>query len=114
AGLEAFLSPLAGRLSDRRGPFAPVRVSLCAAVAVSLLAPTVAPAAVLIVILIVGMPGFGTMFAPASSLVSGGADRLGLHQGLAFGLGNLAWASGQAVAAAASGAIADATSDVVP
>jgi hypothetical protein len=66
------------------------------------------------VVLIIGLPSFGTMFAPATALLSGGADRLGLNQGLAFGLGNLAWASGQAVAAVASGAIADATSDLVP
>ena len=48
------------------------------------------------------------------SMLSGGADRLGLNQGLAFGLSNLAWASGQAVAAGATGAIAQATSDLIP
>ena len=73
-----------------------------------------APVAVLAAILVVGMPSFGTLFAPATALLSGGAHRLGLNQGLAFGLGNLAWATGQAVAATASGAIAQATSDVVP
>jgi MFS family permease len=114
AALETGLSPLAGRLSDRHGALMPIQLSLIAAVLVSLLAPTARPGAVLIVVLVVGMPGFGTMFAPATALLSGGAHRLGLNQGLAFGLGNLAWASGQAVAAAASGAIAQATSDLVP
>jgi hypothetical protein len=47
-------------------------------------------------------------------MVSDGADRRGLHQGLAFGLGNLAWAGGQALAAAAGGALAEATVDAVP
>jgi MFS family permease len=42
AGLETGLSPLAGRLSDRYGALVPVQLSLLAAVAVSLLAPTVA------------------------------------------------------------------------
>ena len=65
-------------------------------------------------LLIVGMPAFGTLFAPATALLGGGAQRLGLNQGLAFGLGNLAWAAGQAIAAAGSGAIAQATSDTVP
>ena len=92
----------------------PVRISLTAAVAVSLLAPVVAPAAVLIVVLIVGMPAYGTIFTPAMTLTSAGADRLGLNQGIAFGFGNLAWASGQGIAAAAGGAIAQATSDFVP
>jgi MFS family permease len=114
AAIETGLSPLAGRLSDRRGALVPVQLSLAAAVAVSLLAPIVAPAAWLVVVLVLGMPAFGTLFAPAMTLLSGGADRLGLNQGLAFGLGNLAWASGQGVAAAASGAIAQATSDLVP
>jgi MFS family permease len=114
SAIEASLSPLAGRLADRRGELVPVRVSLAAAVLVSLLAPVVAPLAWLMALLIVGMPAFGTLFAPATALLSAGAQRLGLNQGLAFGLGNLAWAAGQAMAAAGSGAIAQATSDTVP
>jgi MFS family permease len=114
AAIETCLAPLIGRLSDRRGALLPVRMSLAAAVVVSLLAPVLAPFGVLMALLIVGMPAYGTLFTPASSLLSAGADQLRLNQGLAFGLGNLAWASGQAVAAAAGGAIAEATSDLVP
>ena len=114
AAIEAGLSPLAGRLSDSRGELVPVRLSLAAAVVVSLLAPVLAPAPWLIALLIVGMPAFGTMFAPATALLSSGAERLGLNQGLAFGLGNLSWAAGQAGSAAAGGAIAQATADFVP
>jgi len=114
AAIEAGLAPLSGRLSDRRGPLLPVRISLTCAVVVSLLAPIVAPAPWLIGLLIVGMPAYGTLFTPAMTLLSSGAERLGLNQGLAFGLGNLAWASGQGIAAAAGGAIAQVTSDFVP
>ena len=114
AAFEAGLAPLTGRLSDRRGPLVPIRISLTAAVAVSLLAPVVAPAPWLIALLIVGMPAYGTLFTPAMTLLSAGADQLGLNQGLAFGLGNLSWAAGQAIAAAAGGAIAQATTDSVP
>jgi MFS family permease len=114
AAIESALSPLAGRLSDRRGALVPVRISLAVAVAVSLLAPVVAPAPLLVAFLIAGMPAFGTLFTPATALLSAGAHRLQLNQGLAFGLANLAWASGQAIAAAASGAVAQATSDLVP
>ena len=114
AAIEAGLSPMAGRLSDRRGELVPVRLSLAAGVAVSLLAPVVAPAPALIPVLIVGLPAFGTLFAPATALLSSGAEWLGLNQGLAFGLGNLAWAAGQAGGAVASGAIAQATSDFIP
>lgn len=114
AAVEAALAPVTGRLADRRGPLMPIRISLTAAVAVSLLAPVVAPASALVVLLIVGMPSFGTLFTPAMTLVSAGAERRGLNQGLAFGLGNLAWAAGQGIAAAGGGAIAQATSDLVP
>jgi MFS family permease len=114
AAIESALSPLAGRLSDRRGTLAPVRFSLAAAVILSLLAPVLAPAPWLVAVLILGMPSFGTLFAPATSLLSAGADRLRLHQGLSFGIANLAWASGQGMAAAVSGVLAQATSDFVP
>jgi len=114
AGVEAALSPVAGRAADRRGAIVPIRCSLTGAVAVSLLAPTLAPAAVLIPVLIVGMPCFGTLFTPAMTLVSEGAQHQRLDQGLAFGLGNLAWAAGQAIAASGSGALAQATTDLVP
>ncbi len=114
AAIEAVLSPLAGRLSDRRDPLVPVRLSLAVGVAVSLLAPELRSAAWLVALLILGMPAFGTLFTPAMALLSNGAQRLQVNQGLAFGMTNLAWAAGQAVAAAGSGALAQATSDIVP
>ena len=114
AAIEAALSPVAGRLSDRRGPLTPVRISLAVAAAVCLLAPVLRPALLLVAVLIVGMPSFGTLFTPASALLAAGADRRQLNQGLAFGLANLAWASGQAIGASASGVLAEATVDLVP
>src|SRR6202050_1153525 len=114
AGVEATLSPLAGRLADRRGAIVTIRYRLGGAVAISLLAPTLASEWVLIPVLIVGMPSFGTLFTPAMTLGSEGAAHQRLDQGLAFGLANLAWAAGQAVAASGSGALAQATSDLVP
>jgi MFS family permease len=114
AAVEAALSPVAGRAADRRGAVVPIRFSLAGAVAISLLAPTLASARVLVPVLIVGMPSFGTLFTPAMTLVSEGAQHRRLDQGLAFGLANLAWAAGQAVAASSSGALAQATSDFVP
>ena len=114
AGVEAALSPAAGRAADRRGAIVPVRRSLAGAVVISLLAPTLASAWVLIPVLIVGMPCFGTLFTPAMTLVSEGAQHRRLDQGLAFGLANLSWAAGQAVAAVGGGALAQASSDLVP
>jgi predicted MFS family arabinose efflux permease len=114
AGIEAGLAPLAGRQADRRGAIFPIRISLAAAIAVSLLAPTLGTLPLLVPVLIAGMPAFGVLFTPAMTLLSEGADMVELDQGLAFSLGNLAWASGQAIAAGGSGALAQATSDLVP
>jgi MFS family permease len=114
AVIESVLSPLAGRLSDRRGAPVPIQLSLVVAVAVSVLAPLLAPLPWLVGLLVLGMPAYGTLYAPAAALISDGAQRLQLNQGLGFALANLAWASGQATAAAASGVLAQATSDLVP
>ena len=113
AALEAALSPVAGGWPTGTAP-SRRSGSPSSAVAISLLAPTLAPAWVLIPVLIVGMPCFGTLFTPAMTLVSEGAQDQHLDQGLAFGLGNLVWAAGQAIAASGSGALAQATANLVP
>jgi MFS family permease len=114
AALESGLSPFAGRLSDRRGALLPIRIALAAAVAVSLLVPLLPSASSLVALLIVGMPAYGALFAPATALLSAGVDRLQINQGLGFGMQNLAWACGQALGASASGNLAQMTSDLVP
>jgi MFS family permease len=114
SAVEAVLSPLAGRRADRLGPASPIRLSLGAATVLCLLVPALGSMRILVPILIAGMPAFGTLFAPATTLLSGGVERLELDQGLGFGLGNLAWATGQAVASSGSGILAQVTSDVVP
>ena len=112
--LESGLAPLAGRLSDRLGAARPVMVSLALGTAVALVVPQVTAGLWLIGVLIAGLPWYGALYAPASALVASGAERLGLNQGIAFAVSNLAWAAGQSVAASASGALAQATSDMVP
>jgi MFS family permease len=114
SAIEAALAPLAGRLSDRRGPRLPLQVSLVGAVAVSLLVPLVSAKPALIGLLIVGMPSFGTMYPPATSLLTDSAERRDLNLAIVFGLQNLAWASGQAIASVASGVLAQMTSDFLP
>ena len=114
AAIEGTVSPFVGRQVDRGGAVAPVMISLAAAAGISMLAPTLGTVRLLAPALVVGMPAFGALFAPAMSLLSEGAHRENLDQGLAFGLGNFAWALGQAIAAAGSGALAQVTSDLVP
>lgn len=112
--VESGLSPLAGRLSDRLGAARPILVSLALGTACAIAVPQLTAGPWLIGVLIAGLPCFGALYAPASALVASGAERLGLHQGIAFAISNLAWAAGQSVAASASGALAQATSDALP
>jgi MFS family permease len=114
SALEGLLSPVAGKQADRRGAAAPVTFFLVAAAVVSSVVPMVGRAPWLMVVLILGMPAFGALFTPAMTLLSAGAHTRNLDQGLAFGLGNLAWASGQGFAAASSGVLAQAISDWIP
>jgi MFS family permease len=114
AGVEATLSPVVGRLSDRHGPMRVARVGLgLAAVATACvsLPSAVFPLAVAVIAACVAL---GSPWVPASSLLSAGAAEFGLGQGIAFALWNLAWGAGQAVGAAGGAALAHATVDAVP
>ena len=114
ASLETVLSPVAGRVLDRRGVLLPVQSALVAAVAVSI-GLAVSPRPLVYVPLVVLAGGaYGVLFTPAFALIAEGAERTGLPQGMAFGLMNAAWASGALIGPAAGGAIATASGDVVP
>jgi MFS family permease len=112
--VESGVSPVAGRLSDRLGAARPVMVALALGTACAIVVPQLTAGPWLIGVLIAGLPCYGMLYAPASALVASGAAGLELNQGIAFAVSNLAWAAGQSVAASASGALAQATSDVVP
>jgi len=114
AGAEALMSPLVGRLSDRRGRLVPVRAGLAAS-ALVLVALTLPGQALVLAGGIVLLGGtLGAFWAPAMAMLADAAELSGLDQGLAFGLVNLAWAVGQVTGSASSGALAQATSDAVP
>ena len=64
--------------------------------------------------LIVTSLGAGLCFAPALTLLSDVAESSNLHQGLAAGLSNMAWASGQVVGGIGGGVVASLTGNAVP
>jgi MFS family permease len=114
AGFAALSSPIVGRYSDRRGWRLPVFVGLIASAAFLAVLPLPASAAVLFVLVVCADPCFGAAYPAAGAMISDGAERAGLDQGYAFGLFNLAWASGQVVGDAGSAGLAQATADAVP
>jgi MFS family permease len=114
AGFETALSPIAGRVLDRRGWVLPVQVSLAVAAVLSV-GLAFSPRPLAYVPLLIGASGaYGVLFTPAFALIAEGAERVGLPQGMAFGLMNAAWASGALIGPAVGGVVADASGDIVP
>ncbi len=114
AAMQATLSPVAGRVSDRIGRRVPFvgGIAICAVSMVGIaggqaLGPILAA-------LVLGALGAGICFAPALTTLSEAADLSGLHQGFAAGLSNMAWAAGQTVGALAGGGLAGAAGYAMP
>jgi MFS family permease len=114
AGLEAVLAPLAGRLSDRVGRLRPYTVGMLVCAAAIALVPAAGSLGVILAVLIACSLGAGLCFAPALAMLSDSADATRLHQGLAAGLINVAWATGQVVGGAGGGAAASGAGDALP
>jgi MFS family permease len=114
AGLEAIVTPLAGRLSDRRGRLAPCLAGLAAAGVTMLVFPWPASPWLLGALVVVSAPAIGLLWAPGNAMMADGAEAQGVDPGFAFALSNLAWAAGQTVGAAGSARLAQAASDTLP
>ena len=114
AVIESCVSPLAGRFSDRFGTRPPVLIGLAAGTLFGVLIWVPGSVPWLIPVLVLGTPFFGSLYTPAATMVSEAAQDQKVNHGIAFALTNLTWAAGQAVASSASGALAQATSDMVP
>jgi MFS family permease len=114
AALETVISPVTGRVLDRRGILLPIQLALVAGAAVSV-GLALGPRPLAYVPLVIAAGGaYGALFTPAFALIADGAERSGLPQGMAFGLMNAAWATGALIGPAAGGAVAEASGDVVP
>ncbi len=114
AAFEASLSAWVGRVSDRVGrvrPYLSGMLFCAAALAVLPLPDTLGVVLALLVALSVGA---GLCFTPALAMLSDAAEASGLHQGLAAGLINVAWAAGQVLGSMGGGATAAAAGDALP
>lgn len=111
AALEAVLNPLVGRFSDRRGRLLPVRAALVSSIAILLALAWAATSVTLAPLIVLAAMSFAVFFAPGIALLSEGAERRGVAQGIAFGLMNGAWAVGNVIGPALGGAFAQAAGD---
>jgi MFS family permease len=114
AAIAALVSPVVGRVSDRRGWRVPVLAGLYLSTVWVVLLALPRGVALLFVFVVVADSLFGISYPPAGAMISHGAEESGLGLGYAFGLFNLAWAGGQVLGGAGSAGLAQATSDVVP
>ena len=113
AAFEAVISPLAGRLADRRGKVWVARIGLSVATVLTILVPLAGAAWLLALLIVLASPSYGTLWVPGMALISDGAERTGLDQGYAFAIFNRAWAAAQVVGSGGGAALAQETSDGV-
>jgi MFS family permease len=112
--LEAVMSPVVGRVSDRRGRRLPITIGLTASAIAAAALPLPQNGLTLAAVAIFAALSFGMFWAPAMSLLTETAEGIGLDVAWAFALINLAWAPGQALGAVGGGGLARLTADAVP
>jgi MFS family permease len=113
--MAALLTPLVGRLMDRRGTTLPLLAGLGVTAALLLLLPLPQSPLALAVLTIMTLGGPLTASTlPAISLMTDAIERHGAALAFATMLLNLAWAVGETIGAPAAANISHATSDAVP
>jgi MFS family permease len=115
AALSTVLSPIAGRMSDRRGARLLLVTGLGAsAVLVSTLVLS-HTAAVLAPLSVIALGGpLAAFVIPAVSMMTMSAEAAGIALVLVTTLGNLAYATGETIGAPVAAGLSQATSDAVP
>jgi len=113
AALEALISPVVGRISDRRGRLVPIRFGLVAGALILITIPIPDSALLVGVLFVCVVVADGSFWAPAMALLSDEVERARVQQGYAFAFTNIAWSAGQLTGNGAGGAVAEATADWV-
>lgn len=113
ATLEATLAPIVGRFSDIHGRMLPYAIGTSVAAAAVLVVP--AQSIPLVLGALIGTAlGAAWCFGPASAQLADNAEAVGLHQGPATAVSNVAWALGQAIGAVGGGALAEVSGELLP
>ena len=111
AAFEAVLSPIVGRVSDRRGRMPPIRIGLASAAAVGILLPLIGGLALMLAATVAIVAALAMFWAPAMAMLSDASEVVGLDTGLAASLMNLTWAGGQVIGAIIGGGLGDVAGD---
>jgi MFS family permease len=114
AGVESVLSPVVGRLADRRGAAALVRVAALGSAAVTLLLPLLHERFALGTAVVGAGLAYGVFWIPAMTGLIEGTESLGLDASFAFALMNLAWAAGQGAGSFGGGVLGGLAGDLAP
>jgi MFS family permease len=112
--IETVLAPLIGRLTDRRGRLAPLKLCLPLSAVVLLGLGWASSAGMLILMIVLCGMAIGPLWTPGTALFSDGAADAGVDHVVSFSLSNVAWALGGSSGAYSAGALADASSEPVP
>lgn len=111
AVVEGAMTPFIGRLSDRRGRLVPIALGLTASAVIGALLPLISSLGLLLAGTIAIVAALAMFWAPASAMLSEESEKIGLDQGVAGALMNLAWAGGQVIGGSLGGAFADVAGD---
>jgi MFS family permease len=114
AALETAINPLAGRRADRHGWAGVARFGLIGGAVVVVLTSLPTTVLPLVLVGLASGPVIGTLWTPGLVLLGEGSDAAGFDHTYAYALMNLAWAAAQTMSSAGGGALAEATSDLVP
>jgi MFS family permease len=106
AMVEGILSPVVGRLSDRVGRRQPYLAGIAVCSLCALLLALASALPVVVAALLVSSVGAALCVTPGFADISDAAATLSLHQGLAVGLGTMAWALGNLLGAVGAGTLA--------
>ena len=104
AACEALISPAVGRFSDRHGRTLPLRGGLIGVAIGAGCFSLASSSVVLALLLVLAAVPLGVFWAPVMALVADVAEAHGIDQAHAAALMNLAWAAGQIIGSAGSGA----------
>ena len=113
AALEALMSPILGRLSDRRGRLVPIRAGLIGAAVLLVLIPIPGSAPVVAALFVLTALASAAFWAPAMAMLSDEVERVRVQQGYAFAFTNIAWSTGLLLGNGGGSALAEATADWV-